>query len=539
MSVSPPSTPSPSLLASSLLDQTLSDARRRLGSSTKGKGKLISTTKTARRRRRRSVVDGQNAKTRLEPDSDGEETVTDTSSHSPDHPPTYGEAIEQRESQPSSQRRRRRNSTRPRSPALSSSSAEDTEVGDSENDALSNLLTLTTSLIASSSSILSASKDLHSQLSQFLLSSSPPSASSANNLLLNDVRSELGLNGDNWDRLNRLERDVERFGMKKEGKDPRSQLLAGAGPGGGNRRVSTNQPVVGVVTESGMGIVEEEEELGNFSATAETRAGSSIGLGRPPTSTGVNAATSVEAASAVAKKGHLRRSSTAQDLLRQLSSSSISTPASSKFATSTPSPTTAALSRRPSTSLDSPRTPATSHRLSISPSLPSLSSSSSTSSLPHSTLTSPSLDQSFRSTSHTIPTPTSKGLSLSPSLSSVLSVSNSNTSLSTSPIAAEANVPSTSPSHAHTMKRSPSLPHHRRSSTIVKSMSVVKLDENPLGSLEESTKATLPTRVEVSGGGGVNAAAERLRNLQTGIESGKSNGLAGAAGGGSSWWGWR
>jgi len=533
---SPPSTPSPlSFTASNLFEHTLTETRSRIKGDRKGKGKASPTLRRSRRRKDElgggthefevEIGRGQSVDSRL------------------DHPPTYGEAVEQQQQTTRRRRRTRSNSSR----SSVSSSATDGTDDDEEEDALSSLLNLTTSLLASSSEILSASKDLHSQLSQFLLSSSPPTSSSSTtattttttNLLMNDVRSELGLNGDNWDRLNRLERDVEKFGMKKQGKDPRNQLSLATTS---SRRTSLGPlPVVGIVTENSMGTVKEEDSQEDMKDGRESdrvfdmsRDGRTLGLGRP---SGAPSSSGIEATSALAKKGHMRRSSTAKDLLLQISTSTSSSP------NATPSST---LSRRPSTSRDALDSLSTPHRLSISPSLPSLSSSISTAS--HSTIMTTSPPPPLSSSDHVLSRLSSKSiptraLSVSPSPTpSILSSSISNTSLSTSP--ANHHSPATIDSQRRSIHSSPP---HRRSSTMSKSISVAKLDaeQDPLrrssgqsqgsirGSMSSRTDEVLVEERETSG----NAAADRLRNLQNG-SAGASGSTAGAAGSGS-WWSWR
>ncbi|GAA5986476.1 hypothetical protein JCM5350_003402 [Sporobolomyces pararoseus] len=527
---SPPPT-TPSLLASSLFDQTLSETRDRIKGKKKdrkGKGKHVVRTRGRRQSRSLASQSGDSGE-----DSEGNGDEDSSAAIHFDHPPSYPEAIEQQQQTPTTGRRTR---TRIRSRSTSSISSS-SENDNDENDALSNLLDLTTSLLTSSSEILSASKDLHCQLSRFLLSSSPPpsgsstSPSTATNVLMNDVRSEIGLHGDNWDRLKRLERDVEKYGMKKDGKDPRSQLASTS------RRSSHNaQPVVGIVTESTMRVLEEEgdiEEQENTEETAvEARRDHAVGLGRPPAQ---SSSTSVAPTSAIVRKGHLRRSSTAKDLLMQISSSSTtsSTPRSGPSVSpviSTPS------SRYSSTSgetLESPNTPSR-HRLSISPSLPSLSSSISTSSLSNSTshpISPPytSVSSSPNPVSHSPfskSTPT-RALSVSPSPSSILSLA-----ISTSPVLE-------SPTHPMSLSKSRTF-SHSGPPQLSKSGSVAKVDaEDPLGlgqMLESSSDLVIGAaeRRRSGGGGGSTAAADRLR---TSLQGGISDSSARPTGG--SWWGWR
>ncbi|GAA5870659.1 hypothetical protein JCM16303_001550 [Sporobolomyces ruberrimus] len=540
--------PSPPTAASSLFDQTLSEARTRLAKrdkkDLKGKGKASHVTEGSMRRTR---------KHRIREEEEDETVLVEV-----DSPPTYETAI----CEPEPNRTRRRRTRRERTSSISSrsnnsgsavssasssrsnrsevSSQDENKEEEEEEDALSNLLNLTDSLLTSSSEILSASKALHTQLSQFLLSSSPPSQSHCSsssstrletNMLMNDVRSEIGLNGDNWDRLNRLERDVERFGMKKDGKDPRSQLLLGRRSSGG-----LSQAVVGGV-QKGMGVVEEEGEDG--SDQREDRESKLVGLGRPSTGPVVGSSStaiessSVLAAKSAATRGHLRRSSTAKDLLIQISSSTTSTP-STPISTSSPFRSSSApLSRPPSTlqrTLDSPF-PAP-HRLSISPSLPSLSSSSSmstslsSSSIP--TLVSPPPPDRPRDVPSTTPTKSGpvRGLSISPS-PSTLSLSIGQSDISTSPVI---------PASESNSRRSSAL-QHRRTSTISKTDSIVKLDEeeNPLR-VSDSPESSRIAGTVAGGGGG---ALDRLRNLQGPTKGTVETKNEGGSGGGGSWWGWR
>lgn len=464
-----------------------------------------------------------------------------------DHPPTYGEAVEQQESQGARPRRRTSTRTRRTHSTCSTASRTSADVED-DDDALSNLVSLTDSLIASSSGILAASRDLHSQLAQFLLSASPPSASSIASIatsdsLVNDVRSEINLNGDNWDRLNRLERDVERFEMRTGGKDPK--LLAGLGRAegaGDGRRASLNLPLAAVVTENGMTVVLEENGTSDDRIAAGTHEGS-LRIGTP--ASGPTTSTLKDTAPVVTTRGqHLRRSSTAQDLLRHISSSSTvsSTPPTSKILSLNPSPSSASStpSRRSSAAssgetFDPLRTPAArSHRLSISPSLPSLSSSAtSTMSISRSTpVTDTPDDLSRRSET------ARRALSVSPSPSSVLSLSISTSSFESSPYPNSSDGPITSRRRASSSRHD-----RRRSTTAAKSGSVVRVDDRLGGLLDDDDDddgdATGSVGRSTAGLAGRDArgtaAADKLRTLQSGCETAENSGAATSG----SWWGWR
>ncbi|GAA5850279.1 hypothetical protein JCM5353_005868 [Sporobolomyces roseus] len=504
--------------ATLLLQQSLEAARNKVDR--KGKG----SQRVKKRERSRLAVGSERG------DVEGEITGE---VHAPP-PPAYEIAIEQSTStsspRPIPQTRRRTRTASNASISSSSSSLASTSsssVTSDADDALSDLLRLTTSLLTTSNEILQTSHSLHTQISRFLISSSPPPASPSIPQGQNDST--------RWKELETLERDVERFGMRKEGKDPRRNLMRA---GESQRAVSTatttnllendSRNEASDTAESERNREEEEDQVG-------------LGLGTPTSSLG-----------RVGGAGHLRRSSTAKDLLLQLSSSSnhstptrptkltfLPTPSpsprgsTSRETLDSPSPSPALLSPARKSSLTRenvvlPSPSGSTHRLSISPSLPSLSSSSSSASISTLLTHSPLIESPSPATpasSSRIRTLNNKAspflTSITPSLSSFDSSSTPST-ISTSPPAS---------------RRRPSSSTHRRTSTITKSNAVSSLDSDSQDPLHSGS--TVDVR-QASGGGG--AALDRLRMLRGDlgdeIGSGKTKNEAGNAQG-SSWWGWR
>lgn len=450
-------------------------------------------------------------------------------------PPAYEIAIEQSTSTSSphstAQTRRRTRTASNASISSSSSSLASTSsssVTSDADDALSDLLRLTTSLLTTSNEILQTSHCLHTQISRFLISSSPPPASPSIPQGQND--------GTRWKELEILERDVERFGMRKEGKDPRRNLMRA---GESQRALVTGTTTNLLESDNRNEASDKAESERIIKEEEEDQVG--LGLGTPTSSVG-----------RVGGAGHLRRSSTAKDLLLQLSSSSnhstptrptkltfLPTPSpsprgsTSRETLDSPSPSPALLSPARKSSLTRenvvlPSPSGSTHRLSISPSLPSLSSSSSSASistlLTHSPLIEPPSPATPASSSRirTLNNKASPSLtSITPSLSSFDSSSTPST-ISTSPPAS---------------RRRPSSSTHRRTSTITKSNAVSSLDSDSQDPLHSGS--TVDVR-QANGGGG--AALDRLRMLRGDlgdeIGSGKTKNEAGNAQG-SSWWGWR
>ena len=498
-----------------LLQQTLDAARNKVDR--KGKG-----SQRVKKRER----------TRIEIGSEGGDVEgVEVEAHAPP-PPAYEVAIEQSTSsfsprpvaRPISRSRTVSNASISSSSSSLASSSTYSVTSDTE-DALSDLLRLTTSLLTTSNEILQTSHSLHTQISRFLISSSPPPATTPILEGNND--------GARWKELETLERDVERFGMRKEGKDPRKNLMRA---GKSQRAVTT-----GVTSESS-GSSERKEE------SNEMEPERSVMNGEEEDQVISEISTRTTSLGRVGGAGHLRRSSTAKDLLLQLStppnststktskSTFLPTPSPSPRASTSretldfPSPTPSLLSSSRKSSLareivDSPSPSASTHKLTISPSLPSLSSSSSSASistlLSHSPLpASPSpATPASSSRIRTLNTKASPSLtSITPSLSSFDSPSPSST-ISTSP---------------PTSRRRPSSSTHRRTSTITKSNAVSSLDSDSQDPLHSGS--TVEARQMIGGG----AALDRLRMLrgEVGEENGGKSKEAGS-GTGSSWWGWR
>ncbi|GAA5924455.1 uncharacterized protein JCM15063_005648 [Sporobolomyces koalae] len=243
-----------------------------------------------------------------------------------DHPPAYEQAIER--SRPRiSQNRSLVSSTTSSTRTLDSGPSDsDSDLDTDRGDAtLSNLLNLTSDLLATSSEILENSKNLSSQLSTFLLSSSPPRSPAH----VPHTASPAASPDTSWNEsLDRLEQDVERFGIKRLGKDPRSRLMISDNLNQSRRTPST----------SSISFVDSNQSQIELDIAEPGKVVHGLGLGtRPlavdsvppstPTSSHSIVSTSDAVASAVGpRKRHVKRTSTAQDLLMHISSSSSSSP---------------------------------------------------------------------------------------------------------------------------------------------------------------------------------------------------------------------
>ncbi|GAA5951189.1 hypothetical protein JCM21900_004368 [Sporobolomyces salmonicolor] len=439
--------------------------------------------------------------------------------------------------------------------------SDDDPISDSD-DPLNDLLRLTASLLTTSSEILAASSSLHDNLTSLLseLSHSPPRLGS---VAMEEVelRSELALLGENDDRLDQLAREVERFEVNRNGRDPRRALMGGKTSG---------------VAAVGMrlGMLREEEAVGAVDREARADKGRMMLVTAEVEMRGSSAAALGVGEGREATQGHARRTSAAADLLQHLAatSTSSSSPTLPSPSSSTLRPCPLPRSRTLSSLLPPSPTPAASPVASTSRSTLDLPAEANPSkSLPPSPASSPPLSRRLRRSPsfhnlHASASPStafsnSPGALAAPSLSRSAS---SSTSISTlvspsipsravgfappsSPTLSLSPSPSfssdfrSSPSHSPGIRSRPSYSTHRRISTLNKSISIagplatsaslasVSIDDLFKSAAEETALAV-----------GSSAAADQLRQFSPAAAAAAAGRAARAEpGGGGSWWSWR